>query len=51
LAALAQQAIARGIDRLFLQVDEGNAPALALYQRAGFQTAWRYHYWRDSCTD
>ena len=51
LAALAQQAIARGIDRLFLQVDEGNAPALALYQRAGFQTAWRYHYWRDSCTN
>jgi GNAT superfamily N-acetyltransferase len=50
LAALAKQAIARGVDRLFLQVDENNAPALALYQRAGFQTAWRYHYWRDSCT-
>ena len=50
VVALAQQAIARGIDRLFLQVDEGNAPAVELYRRAGFQTAWRYHYWRDSCT-
>jgi len=51
VAALAQQAIARGIDRVFLQVDENNTPALALYQRAGFQTAWRYHYWRDSCVE
>lgn len=49
LAALAQQAISRGIDRVFLQVEQGNAPALALYQRAGFQTAWQYHYWRGSC--
>lgn len=46
LAALAQEAIARGLDRVFLQVQEDNSAALALYQRAGFATAWRYHYWR-----
>lgn len=46
LAALAQEAIARGLDRVFLQVQEDNESALALYQRAGFTTAWRYHYWR-----
>jgi len=28
-------------------VEEGNAAALALYGRAGFTTAWRYHYWRQ----
>jgi GNAT superfamily N-acetyltransferase len=49
VAALAQKAIANGINRMFLQVEEGNTAALALYQRAGFQTAWRYHYWRDLC--
>lgn len=46
LGALAQEAIERNIDRVFLQVDEGNDAALALYQRAAFVTAWRYHYWR-----
>jgi N-acetylglutamate synthase len=46
LAALAQVALQRGIQRVFLQVEEGNAAAQALYQRAGFQTAWRYQYWR-----
>jgi ribosomal protein S18 acetylase RimI-like enzyme len=48
LGALAQDSIAREIDRIFLQVDEGNTAALALYQRAGFVTAWRYHYWRPA---
>ncbi len=46
LASLAQEAIARGFDRVFLQVDEGSTAALALYQRVGFVSAWRYHYWR-----
>jgi ribosomal protein S18 acetylase RimI-like enzyme len=49
LAALAKESVSRGIDRVFLQVDEGNAAALALYRRAGFATAWRYHYWRRTC--
>ena len=48
LATLAQEALARGLDRVFLQVDETNTAALALYQRAGFATAWRYHYWRHA---
>ena len=46
LATLAQEAINRGLDRVFLQVQEDNSAALALYQRAGFVTTWRYHYWR-----
>ncbi|MDE2418165.1 MAG: GNAT family N-acetyltransferase [Burkholderiales bacterium] len=49
LASLAQEAISRGLDRVFLQVQEDNTAALALYQRAGFATAWRYHYWRGIC--
>jgi GNAT superfamily N-acetyltransferase len=46
LAGLAEAALARGIDRVFLQVEEPNASARALYDRAGLQIAWRYRYWR-----
>ncbi|MGH8804018.1 MAG: GNAT family N-acetyltransferase [Polaromonas sp.] len=45
LAGLAAIAMHRGIERMFLQVEEGNAPARALYRRAGFETAWSYDYW------
>ncbi|MDM0039270.1 GNAT family N-acetyltransferase [Variovorax sp. J22G21] len=45
LAGLAQAALARGVERVFLQVEAGNAPALSLYRRAGFSPAWRYAYW------
>lgn len=48
LASLAQEALTRGMDRVFLQVDEENTAALSLYRRAGFRTAWRYCYWRQS---
>ena len=46
LIALAQAALDRGIARVFLQVEENNAPAISLYRRAGFEPAWRYVYWR-----
>lgn len=46
LATLAREARSRGIDRIFLQVEASNAPALALYRRAGFETAWVYNYWK-----
>ena len=43
---MAQEADRRGIERVFLQVDAANAPALSLYRRLGFTTAWPYAYWR-----
>jgi N-acetylglutamate synthase len=43
-AALAAQAAARGIGRTFLQVEEKNAAARALYTRCGFVAQHRYHY-------
>jgi len=46
LAGLAQAALDRGFERVFLQVEAGNAAALALYRRAGFQPAWTYRYWQ-----
>ena len=46
LARLARGALERGATKAFLQVEAGNAPALALYGRAGFTPLWRYHYWR-----
>jgi ribosomal protein S18 acetylase RimI-like enzyme len=48
LKALATQAQSRGLERVFLQVDTNNSAALALYQKAGFQTEWTYHYWRPA---
>lgn len=45
LAALAAEAARRGLDKMFLQVEEANAPARALYARKQFETAWRYRYW------
>lgn len=43
-AALAQEARARGIRSIWLQVEEGNAPARAAYERLGFGTHHRYRY-------
>ena len=44
LATLAGEMQRRGLERVFLQVDEDN-PARSLYRRGGFELAWRYHYW------
>lgn len=46
LHTMALEASRRGVERVFLQVVAGNAPALALYRRAGLSTAWSYAYWR-----
>lgn len=46
IRVMALEAQRRGIERAFLQVDGANAPALALYRRAGMRTAWTYAYWR-----
>ena len=44
LYALARHACVSGATQLYLQVEEGNAAARALYSRAGFAAAYRYHY-------
>ena len=41
LSAHLAQLAARGTARLFLEVEEGNAPAIALYRRLGFETVGR----------
>ena len=46
LAGLAAHAAAQGVRRVFLQVEDDNVVAQGLYRKAGFATAWRYHYWR-----
>ncbi len=48
IASLGQAARERKLERCFLQVEVGNAPAIRLYRSLGFQTAWLYHYWRKA---
>jgi ribosomal protein S18 acetylase RimI-like enzyme len=43
-SGLAAAAAARGARRILLQVETGNIPARALYQRCGFRDSHRYHY-------
>jgi ribosomal protein S18 acetylase RimI-like enzyme len=38
------QAAARGVHRVFLQVEADNDPAKSLYERNGFRYSHRYHY-------
>jgi N-acetylglutamate synthase len=42
--ALAAEAARQGAGRVFLQVEEDNLAARALYARSGFADAHRYHY-------
>jgi N-acetylglutamate synthase len=44
LHALARWAQGRGAERMYLQVEATNDGARQLYTRAGFETAYRYHY-------
>jgi N-acetylglutamate synthase len=44
LHALARWAQGRGAARMYLQVEATNDGARQLYTRAGFETAYRYHY-------
>jgi ribosomal protein S18 acetylase RimI-like enzyme len=44
LAGLAVAAEARGLQKIYLVVEEPNHSARGLYERAGFETAWRYNY-------
>lgn len=42
--ALCARAAINGADHVFLQVEAGNGPARALYDKAGFTVAYPYHY-------
>lgn len=46
LRALLGWAAVRGAEYAFLQVDIDNAPAIALYEREGFERLTTYHYWK-----
>jgi len=50
LGAMAHAARQRGVQSLFLQVEEESAAACALYGKLGFTTLWRYRYWRQGLT-
>jgi GNAT superfamily N-acetyltransferase len=43
-AALAAEVAARGVTGIYLQVEDGNAAARAVYRRAGFTDHHGYHY-------
>ena len=43
-AWMLDHAVAQGARHAYLQVESGNAPARALYQRLGFADAYTYHY-------
>lgn len=51
LQGIANWALGQGATRLYLQVDESNAPGRALYARAGFRDDYRcFHYYAPEGT-
>lgn len=46
IRAFVQEALQSGQSGLYLQVEEKNTGAVRLYEKLGFRTAWRYHYWK-----
>jgi GNAT superfamily N-acetyltransferase len=50
LTALLRWARDAGASHAYLQVEASNAPAIALYEAAGFATAYAYAYWRPETT-
>jgi ribosomal protein S18 acetylase RimI-like enzyme len=44
LHALAKWSQSRQAAQLYLQVMENNAPARTLYEKAGFESLYSYHY-------
>ena len=51
LDALLAEAAELGARTAYLQVEEANAPAIALYAARGFSTAYRYRYWSRPARD
>jgi GNAT superfamily N-acetyltransferase len=43
-SGLLERAVGQGARTAYLQVDAGNGPALRVYHRLGFASAYRYHY-------
>jgi GNAT superfamily N-acetyltransferase len=46
LSAMAEWASSQNASRIYLSVEQANAPALALYARASFERAYEYRYYR-----
>lgn len=45
ISAMLAFAAQQGATRSYLQVEVGNETAVALYEKLGFETAYRYRYW------
>ena len=46
LNSLAEWGLSQGADKMYLQVESDNEPAIRLYKRAGFEFLYNYKYWK-----